>query len=455
MEMEDTVFDAAVIGCGIVGVAVARELSIGVGARVVLLEKGDDALPERSASCGNSSMLHSAFDARPYAEEARLMREGAERWWALLGLGEDGASEAEGELAARLRRNPPFEARRAGAVVVAWNEEEAAALPPMIDRAHANCAHRTRLLDAAEVRERLPGLAEGALGGIEAAGEATADGWRAGAYLLHQALAAGARLMTRSEALSARWDAGAGAWRVVLPGGREVLARSVVNAAGAHADLVESRRRSPAAAGAGMRPFRSRPRRGQFLVLRAPDGFRVPAPAVLPVPSRRTKGVLVWPAPLGGGRLVVVGPTAEEQAGREGGSAPDPAVAERLAAHAARVYPALRGAPHVLGYVGVRPGTDWPGGGYVLRADPRVPWVTAAGVRSTGFTSCLGVSRRVLDLWLDLGVPGFGGSSPRAAEDDPRWREPPPGWDAAAPASGGRVRLCGREHAVGHPLSRL
>ena len=51
--------DAAIIGGGVVGCAVARQLALG-GISVILLEKASDILD--GASKGNSAILHTGFD---------------------------------------------------------------------------------------------------------------------------------------------------------------------------------------------------------------------------------------------------------------------------------------------------------------------------------------------------------------------------------------------------------
>jgi glycerol-3-phosphate dehydrogenase len=55
-------FDIAVIGGGVVGLAILRRFAM-AGLNCVLLEKGADILS--GASKGNSALLHTGFDAPP------------------------------------------------------------------------------------------------------------------------------------------------------------------------------------------------------------------------------------------------------------------------------------------------------------------------------------------------------------------------------------------------------
>jgi glycerol-3-phosphate dehydrogenase len=64
-------------------------------------------------------------------------------------------------------------------------------------------------------------------------------------------------------------------------------------------------------------------------------------------------------------------------------------------AHA--LVPALARYPVTAVYAGIRPATERKE--YVIEALPERRWITAAGIRSTGLTSALGIARYVADLY--------------------------------------------------------
>ena len=109
-------FDVVVIGGGLVGAALARELA-GTDASVALVEARCDV--GDGTSKANTAILHTGFDAKPGTLESRLVARGYE----LLG-----------DYAART--GIPVE--RTGALLVAWTDEELAALPGLRDKAVAN-----------------------------------------------------------------------------------------------------------------------------------------------------------------------------------------------------------------------------------------------------------------------------------------------------------------------------
>ena len=114
------------------------------------------------------------------------------------------------------------------------------------------------------------------------------------------------------------------------PGGARLQCRVAVNCAGLRADEV--------AALAGDRSFEIYPRKGEFLVFDPGEAGRLNQ-ILLPVPTDRTKGVLVFPTLDG---KVVAGPTAIDQEDKEDWSVRDSAAGEILATGRAYV-PAARG----------------------------------------------------------------------------------------------------------------
>src|SRR5260370_7878109 len=108
--------DVVIIGAGVVGAAIARELS-----RFELRCTLVDARPDVGAvtSKANTALLHTGFDAKPGTIESRLVRRGHE-------LLTDYAP----------RVGIPLD--RTGALLVAWTDAQRATFPPIPPRPHAN-----------------------------------------------------------------------------------------------------------------------------------------------------------------------------------------------------------------------------------------------------------------------------------------------------------------------------
>ncbi|WP_440509298.1 FAD-dependent oxidoreductase, partial [Serratia ureilytica] len=155
MMEEQTGWDIVVIGGGVVGCAVFRKFCL-MGARTLLLEKGGDILS--GASKANSALLHTGFDAPSGSLELHCMQAGYREF-----------------IAIRERMNLPL--LPTGALVVAWDEQQLAALPAIVQQAHDNGVLDVAQIDAAELYRREPQLAPGALAAVEVPGESVIDPW--------------------------------------------------------------------------------------------------------------------------------------------------------------------------------------------------------------------------------------------------------------------------------------
>ena len=116
---------------------------------------------------------------------------------------------------------------------------------------------------------------------------------------------------------------------------------------------------------------------------------------VLPVPTERTKGVVLARTIFGN---LLVGPTADEQEERDRAAVDQASLAE-LVAKAVAMVPALAGMPVTATYAGLRPATEHKE--YRVRQRPERQWLTLGGIRSTGLTAALGLAQHAWRLSRD------------------------------------------------------
>ena len=343
--------EVGVIGAGVVGAAVALTLARR-GVRVTVLEI--EAEPALAASGTNSGILHTGFDSIPGELETRLILRSAEL------------------------RDPVLDALgipmlRCGAVLRPRNDEDRATV--------------TRLATGAEQNGVAAGLA--ADGSLRVPDEAVTD-----PVAFTRALVDGARAMgtdVRTGWRVAALRRGGGGFELEDAGGEGLRARVVINCAGLRADEV--------ARMAGDDSFEIYPRKGEFLVFDPPGG-RALEQILLPVPTPRTKGVLVFPTLDG---KVVAGPTAVDIVDKDDWSVRPEAAAEILP-KAVLIHPPLEGAEPIATYAGLRPAGR--GVNYAIGHSSACPGlVNVAAVRSTGLTASLGIAEHVRGLVEQLEVP--------------------------------------------------
>lgn len=356
--------DVVVIGAGIVGCAIARALS-GTGLSVTLLEARGDV--GDGTSKANTALLHTGFDATPGTLESRLVARG----YQLLG-------EYAGQTGIPVERT--------GAMLVAWTEEEAGALPGLMVKAERNGYRACGIVGADEVYRRVPDLGPGALAGLDVPGEAIICTWTTNLALATDAVARGARLLRGARVTAV--ETGPEHTTLRTTSG-EVRARWVINAAGLGADHLDAE--------FGYRRFTVTPRRGELLVFDKLTRPMVPL-IVLAVPSSRGKGVLVSPTIYGN---VMVGPTSENLEDRTATGTSEKGF-EFLVSKGRALMPSLFDEEITAGYAGLRAATDHDD--YLIDVDVQQRYLLVGGIRSTGLTSGMAIAEYVSGLLGEAGV---------------------------------------------------
>ena len=355
--------DVTVVGAGVVGCAVALALARR-GASVCLLEA--ESAPGLAASGTNSGILHTGFDSVPGELETELiLRSGALR---------DAVLEAF-----------DLPIVRCGAVLRPRNDEERAAVRELAANA-ANNGVRVALKED---------------GSLSVPGEAIGDPVAYTDALAAAATRHGAELHTSVRVAGMKREGEQ--LLVENDGGDEVRCQVVVNCGGLYADEV--------ARLAGDDSFEVYPRKGEFLVFDPPGE---PLEEIrLPVPSKRTKGVLVFPTVDG---KVVAGPTAIDGDDKSDWTVRAEA-RDEIVPKAAELLPELEGAEPIASYAGLRPAGR--GVNYLIGASRECPGlVNVAAIRSTGVTASLGIAEHVTGIVGELGV-ALGAEAPLEAAPAP------------------------------------
>lgn len=408
--------DILIVGAGIVGLAVAREFSVS-GYDVVVLEKAESIC--EGASSGNSGIGCTGYDAPKGSLEQLLLRRSIRRHpnlYRSLGLSYN-------------------HIRKCGALVVAWTSDELKKLPLILKENIEAGDTESKIVSREELLEMEPSLSSKALGAVWAPREVVTEPWLVPIAFANSALLHGARILTGKELVEARVrindDSGAKIWKVRTRQGDIMHARTIINCAGLYGDCVAEMCLGPGS------NFKIMPRKGQFVVFegagrvsvdgnsgygpeenaheRNVNGFAdskgkssaIPSTIIEPVPTLRTKGVILWQSVYGN---VICGPTAEEQLSRTD-RATNADTIEMLTQTAHKICPSLKGARIVGSYAGIRPATEHRD--YQIRSMPELNFITVGGIRSTGLTAASGIAEFVAALFTNS-IPF------NSATDDPR-----------------------------------
>jgi glycerol-3-phosphate dehydrogenase len=338
----------AVIGGGVVGAAVAYTLARRGVASVLLEAESEFGL---AASGTNSGIVHTGFDSIPGELETQLILRAA-------------------ALRAQVFADLDVPLRRCGAVLRPLSADEASAVRDVAATAAANGVEANLDDD----------------GALHVPGESITDPVAYTHGLLAAAEAGGAE--TRTSARVERIARVNDGLALGLASGGEVTCRIAVNCAGLQADEV--------ARLAGDDSFTIYPRKGEFFVFRPPEPLER---ILLPVPTKRTKGVLVFPTVDG---HVAAGPTAHDQEDKDDWSV-RPSAYDEVMEKARAIWPVLDDCEPVASYAGLRPAGR--GVNYLIRpADGCELLINVAAIRSTGLTASLGIGEYVAGLVAERGI---------------------------------------------------
>jgi glycerol-3-phosphate dehydrogenase len=361
----DIVYDVVIVGGGVVGCAVARLLSHHDLA-VALVEAGPDL--GAGTSKANTAILHTGFDATPGSIESRLVARGY----------------------ALLRAYAPavgISIEETGALLVAWDDEQAEALPRLAAKAASNGYDHAEVVDVAAVYDSEPHLGAGATGGMLVPGEHVIDPWSTPLAFAYEAVANGTTVIVDGDVTGC--DVGNDITTLTMANGRRLCTRFVVNAAGLRGDELHR--------GLGLDGFTIRPRRGELIVF---DKLARPLlnRTVLPVPTAHTKGVLVAPTVFGN---VMLGPTAEDIDDKTATGSTRAGI-DSLLDKGRRILPALVSEEVTAVYAGLRAATEH--SDYQISHHPELRYVCLGGIRSTGLTASMALAEEALTRLTECGL---------------------------------------------------
>ena len=357
-------YDVAIIGGGVVGCAVARELA-GFDLRIVLIEARGDI--GDATSKANTAILHTGFDAVPGSLESTMVARGY-------------------ELLSQYAKATGIPVEPTGALLVAWDPDQLAVLPKLQEKAVKNGYAKCEIVGADEVYRRVPDLGPGALGGLTVPDESIICPWTTPLAYATEAKSRGVEF--RLNCFVESVDVGTET-TVLRTSSGDITTRWVINAAGLGGDVIDRM--------LGYDRFTVVPRRGELFVF---DKLTRPMAntIVLPVPTEKGKGVLISPTIFGN---VMLGPTSENLVDRTDTSTSEEGFAFLLTKGAA-LMPSLINEEVTASYAGLRASTEH--SDFVVDSDPDQRYLLLGGIRSTGLTASMALAEHSRELLVDAGL---------------------------------------------------
>jgi len=360
-------FDCAVIGAGVVGLAVARALAL-AGREVIVLE-AEGAIGTGTSS-RNSEVIHAGIYYPEGSLKARLCVEGKQMLYEYLA-----------------QRELPH--RRCGKLIVATTPAQVPELRLIAARAAANGVHDLVMLTREQARAMEPQLE--CIAALHSPSTGIVDSHALMLSLQGDLESAGGMLALKSPV--ARAQCGEGAIVLVAEDGTALRCRSVVNAAGLVAPALARRFEGLPAGAVPPAHFA----KGNYFTLAGRAPF---SRLIYPVPEAAGLGVHLT-LDLGG--QAKFGPDVE-WVDSPGDLVIDPRRGEGFYAEVRKYWPGLADGALVPGYAGIRPKISGPGepARDFLIEGPAAHGVAGLvnlfGIESPGLTSSLAIGRHVAAL---------------------------------------------------------
>lgn len=348
--------DVVVIGGGIVGTAILRELSK-YDLQCVLVEKEPDlALGTTKA---NSAILHAGFDAPTGSLKAITNVRGNKLY-----------HELENELG--------LDIKWTGSLVAATTDQEVETLHELLKRGRANGVEGLEILTHEEVLEQEPNL-----GTVKAALWAPSAGvcWPFGAAIAFAQCAVqnGAEVIRDCRVLGFIKEDGKITGVETSQG--VIRTRYVVNAAGIYADEIAKL--------AGDCSFTITPRKGEYILFDKTACSSLVYGVVFPTPTKKSKGILVCTTTHGN---TFIGPNANEQESKEDHAVTAEGMNEIIAS-ARKLIPNLPMGAAITEFAGLRAVSST--GDFIIGPSEVEGLFNAAGMQSPGLTAAPAVAELI------------------------------------------------------------
>lgn len=365
-------YDCAIIGCGVVGAAMAYTLAR-YDLNVVVLEASNDVANVQTKA--NSAILHAGYDPPTKSLMAQTNVEGVRL-----------AKEICDKLDVPRLEN--------GALILAFSREDLQTIQELYERGLANGVEGLRLLNRQEARALESKLHDDVIGALHAPTSAIVDPWEFTIAMAETAVRNGSDLKLESAVTAIfpldKLDGQDGGFEI-RTARESIHAKYIINCAGVAAADIHAM--------IGGDNFRSLPVRGQYYLLDKSAGDTC-RHTLFQCPSVLGKGILIAPTVHGN---LIIGPNSE----RIEDPSDTSVTAESLAfvrRQAERSIPHLPFNESIRNFSGIRAATDRDD--FIIEVSPEHPcFINLAGIKSPGLSAAPAIALRGRDLLAEAGLP--------------------------------------------------
>jgi glycerol-3-phosphate dehydrogenase len=266
-------FDVIIVGAGVIGCGIARELSK-YNLKVCVLDKGEDV--SIGTSKANSAIVHAGFDAKPGSLKGKLNIKG-------------------NAMFDKLAKELDFPFKRIGSLVLCFNEEDLKDLEKLKEQGEQNGVLGLEIIRKEKLREMEPNISEQVVAALHAPTGGIVCPYEMTIALAENAYKNGVEFKFEMEVEAI--EKGNNGY-IVKTNKEELAAKLIINAAGLHSDEINNM--------VSANKIHIIPRKGEYCLFDKAVGDMINR-TIFQLPSKMGKGILVTPTVDGN---MLIGPNA-------------------------------------------------------------------------------------------------------------------------------------------------
>ena len=360
--IDKMIYDAVVIGAGVVGSMTARELTR-YGLKVCVVDREPDAA--MGATKANSAIVHAGFDAKEGSLKAKLNVEGS----CLMG-------DVAKELGVKYIQN--------GSLVVAFDDDDRKTINELYARGNTNGVKNLKIIEKDELKSIEPNISDDAVCALYAPTGAIICPYELTLAALGNAMDNGAQFKTEFEVTDIKEKDGV---FTVFGSNESIQTKIVINAAGIYSDKIAEM--------AGDNSFNITARRGEYILLDKAAG-KTCRHTIFNTPTKMGKGILVSPTVDGN---LLLGPTSENIDDKEDKSTTQ-AGFDKIISGCTRTISNIPLGKAITSFCGLRAVGDT--GDFIITSHIR-GFVNLAGIESPGLSASPAIARYAVEILKSQG----------------------------------------------------
>lgn len=357
-------YDVLIIGAGVVGANIARELSK-YKLKVCIIDKSDDV--SNGASKANSGIVHGGYDDEPGTLKAKLCVKGNRMY-----------EELDKEL--------NFGYRQTGSLVIGFSEEDKAHLKKLYEYGLANGVEGLEIIGKEKIIEMEPYINKDVQWGLYCKNAGVTSPYEFVIALAENAVKNGVDLKLNTEVIGLEKQGSS--FKVKTNNGL-FKTKYLINSAGVRSDEVSEM--------AGVSNFKIIPRRGEYILFSKDQSYLVNS-VVFQVPTKKGKGILVTTTYHGN---LMLGPDAQQVSEKDDVTT-DEETLKYILATAEKSIKGFNLSHAITSFAGVRPTNTRKD--FIIEETEVKGFINVAGIDSPGLTSSPAIAKMVVDILKNSGL---------------------------------------------------